>query len=85
MVLKGHIVDQIPALKPRYVPDIPSPKGAGHTHDWCLRNISSFEGVKPCEMYKQCNFAQASYLAHFRDCHRDSKIELSHVFIGFSV
>ena len=26
----------MPALKPRYVPGIPGPKGAGDTNDWCI-------------------------------------------------
>ena len=34
--LRGHIVGQIPALKPRYVPGIPGPEEAGHTNDWCI-------------------------------------------------
>ena len=33
----GHIVGQIPVLKPRYVPGIPGPKEAGHTNDWCIK------------------------------------------------
>ena len=36
MALREHIVGQIPALKPRYVPGIPGPEGAGHTNDWCI-------------------------------------------------
>ena len=36
-VLRGHIVGQIPVLKPRYVPGIPGPKGAEHTNDWCIK------------------------------------------------
>ena len=34
--LRGHIVGQIPTLKPRYVHGIRGPKGAGHTNDWCI-------------------------------------------------
>ena len=29
MALRGHIVGQLPALKPRYVPGIPGPEGPG--------------------------------------------------------
>ena len=36
-VLRGQILGQIPVLKPRYVPGIPGPKGAGHTNDWCIK------------------------------------------------
>ena len=33
----GHIVGQIPVLKPRYVPGITGHKEAGHTNDWCIK------------------------------------------------
>ena len=34
MALQGHIIGQIPALKPRFIPGIPGIKGAGHTNDY---------------------------------------------------
>ena len=40
--LRGHIVGQILALKPRNVPGIPVPKGAGHTNDWRIIYICLF-------------------------------------------
>ena len=36
MALRGHIVGQILTFKPRFVPIIPGPNGAGHTNDWCI-------------------------------------------------
>ena len=34
MALQEHIIGKIPALKPRYVPGIPSPKWVGQTNEW---------------------------------------------------
>ena len=49
----GHIVGQIPALKPCYVPGIHGPKREGHTNDWFVNKWAMTWDFQQCGMCDQ--------------------------------